>query len=137
MNGAHCWEIMDARTLRSRKPEEPDAAAVPQLLPEDIEQDAGIDPAAPRCSMHFKTAGGEWVRCCGQERLFRLPVRDCDQHLRPRTMPFDDGTGGDLTSIEAAWTAVVRHFHKMPIEWVRRGCCRAQRTARPGTNMRF
>ena len=44
---------------------------------------------------------------------------------------------GDLTSIEAAWTAVVRHFHKMPIEWVRRGCCRAQRTARPGTNMRF
>ena len=44
---------------------------------------------------------------------------------------------GDLTSIEAAWTAVVRHFHKMPIEWVRRGCCWAQRTARPGTNMRF
>ena len=43
----------------------------------------------------------------------------------------------DLKTIVTAWTAVVRHLHKMPIEWVRRGCCRAQRTARPGTNMRF
>ena len=44
---------------------------------------------------------------------------------------------GDLMRKVAAWEAVVKHFHKMPIEWVRRGCCRAQRTARPGTNMRF
>ena len=44
---------------------------------------------------------------------------------------------GDLMWMVAAWEAVVKHFHKMPIEWVRRGCCRAQRTARPGTNMRF
>ena len=57
--------------------------------------------------------------------------------LGPGTAAVDWLDNGDLTSIEAAWTAVVRHFHKMPIEWVRRGCCRAQRTARPGTNMRF
>ena len=44
---------------------------------------------------------------------------------------------GDLMRMATAWETVVKHFHEMPIEWVRRGCCRAQRTARPGTNMRF
>ena len=44
---------------------------------------------------------------------------------------------GDLMRMATAWEAVVKHFHEMPIEWARRGCCRAQRTARPGTNMRF
>ena len=104
MNGAHIAGRSWMRVLRSRKPEEPDAAAVPQLLPEDIEQDAGIDPAAPRCSMHFKAAGGEWVRCCGQERLFRLPMRGRGQKPRSKTMPFDDDTGGERTTILAAPT---------------------------------
>ena len=44
---------------------------------------------------------------------------------------------GDLMRMATAWEAVVKHFHAMPTEWARRGCCRAQRTARPGTNMRF
>ena len=91
-----------ARVLRSANPMEPDGAAVPQLLPDDTKRDVGIDSDVPRCSMHFKTANGEWVRCCGQERLFRLPVRDCGQHLRPRTMPFGGGTGGDPTSTGGA-----------------------------------
>ena len=44
---------------------------------------------------------------------------------------------GDVSGMVTTWTSIVRHFKAMPIEWVRRGCCRAQRTARPGTNMRF
>ena len=44
---------------------------------------------------------------------------------------------GDVSGMVTTWKSIVRHFKAMPIEWVRRGCCRAQRTARPGTNMRF
>ena len=52
--------------------------------------------------MHFKTANGEWVRCCGQERLFRLPRHIDGQQLRPKRWPFDDGKGGDLKTIVTA-----------------------------------
>ena len=44
---------------------------------------------------------------------------------------------GYVSGMVMQWTSIVRHFQSMPTEWARRGCCRAQRTARPGTNMRF
>ena len=91
-----------ARVLRSAKPVEPGAMAVPQLLPKDTKRNVGIDPHAPRCSMRFETADGEWVQCCGQERLFRLPGHIRGQPLRSKVWPFDEGKGGDLTSIKAA-----------------------------------
>ena len=45
--------------------------------------------------------------------------------------------GNDASFAEKTFKEILAHFHKMPTEWARRGCCRAQRTARPGTNMRF
>ena len=45
--------------------------------------------------------------------------------------------GNDASVAEITFKEILAHFHKMPTEWARRGCCRAQRTARPGTNMRF
>ena len=52
--------------------------------------------------MRFKTGDREWVRCCGQERPFRLPVRDCGLQLKPTAMPFDDIDDGDLKPIVIA-----------------------------------
>ena len=45
--------------------------------------------------------------------------------------------GNDASIAEKTFKEILAHFHKMPTEWARRGCCRAQRTAHPGTNMRF
>ena len=86
-----------ARVLCRANPAEPDAAAVPKLVPKGTESDVGIDIEARRCSMRFNTADGEWVRCCGQERLFRLPVRDCGQQLKLTATSFDNIDGGELT----------------------------------------
>ena len=47
---------MNARVLRSAKPAEPGAAAVPKMVLGDTEADVGIDVEAPRCSMRSKTA---------------------------------------------------------------------------------
>ena len=52
--------------------------------------------------MRFKTSDGEWVRCCWQERLFRLPVRKCGQKFKPTAMNFDDIDGGELKRIVTA-----------------------------------
>ena len=86
-----------ARVLRSANPHPRESATVPQLLPDDTKRDVGIDSDAPRCSMRFKTANEEWVQCCGQERLFRLPVRDCGQQLKLTATSFDNIDGGELT----------------------------------------
>ena len=37
------------------------------------------------------------MRCCGLERLFRLPVRDCGQQLKLTATSFDNIDGGELT----------------------------------------
>ena len=42
------------------------------------------------------------MRCCGLERLFRLPVLDCGQQLKLTAMSFDDIDGGELKSIVTA-----------------------------------
>ena len=54
------------------------------------------------CSTRFNTSDGEWVRCCGQERLFRQPVRDCGSQLKLTAMSFDDINGGELKRIVTA-----------------------------------
>ena len=42
------------------------------------------------------------MRCYGLERLFRLPVRDCGQHLKLTAMSFDDIDDRELTRIVTA-----------------------------------
>ena len=42
------------------------------------------------------------MRSYGLERLFRLPVRDCDQQLKLTAMSFDDIDGRELKRIVTA-----------------------------------
>ena len=71
--------------------------------------------------MRFKTGDREWVRCCGQERPFRLPVRDCGLQLKPTAMPFDDIDGGELKNLVTAPEELLA-WRKQVLEACNTGC---------------